>query len=94
MQIIGISSFLASWIAIDSVFPSTIIIALGSFFMSLIPLCWSESLIFSLFNCKSYFLVRSSKIEEPSFSKECNLLILFLMVEKLVSVPPNHLSTT
>ena len=91
---IGISSFLASWIAIDSVLPSTITIAFGSFFISLIPLCWSDSLIFSLFNIKSSFLVKSSNIEEPSFSKECNLLILFLIVEKLVSVPPSHLSTT
>jgi hypothetical protein len=51
------------------------------------------STIFEDLTKKEILKLNREKIVDPSFSRECNLLILFLTVEKFVKVPPNHLST-
>ena len=53
----------------------------------------SESFNFSLCNMFLSFLVLFLYIIDDSLSNITNLFILFLIVAKLVNVPPNHLST-
>src|ERR1035437_10910040 len=53
------------------------------------------SLSFSLVKKRLSFFVIFSKVPSIScFSMLFNLLILFLIVQKLVSIPPSHLSLT
>ena len=93
--IIGILSSFASLTAIDSFFVSKTRRHEGTFFISLIPDRSFKS--FSFFLVISSFSFLESFSQSPSTSIasiSLSLSVLFLIVLKLVRVPPSHLSQT
>ena len=91
----GIPSFFASATAMASFFVSTTKRPPGRRFISLMPPRLFSSFSFFLSICRISFFVRLSYVPSTAiFSKFFRCLILFLIVVKLVSIPPSHLSET
>ncbi len=85
----------ASLIAMDSFLISTTNIAPGNLVIDSTPSRTFFNLSFSLVKKSLSFFVILSKVPSFScFSILFNLFMLFLIVAKFVSIPPNHLSLT
>ena len=91
MAIMGIPILLASATAIASFLVSMINTAPGISFISLIPPRFFSSFARSLFSFETSFFVRLSKVPSTSIlSIFFSRITDFLIVVKLVSMPPSH----